>query len=308
MIEVENLSKRFGNLEAIKDISFSVEKGKIWGFLGPNGAGKTTTMRILTGYLPPSSGTARISGLDVTADPNRVKKKVGYLPEIVPIYPEMTVKEYLRFIAEISGIQRKKINSAVQGVVERAHLKEVYSRLVKNISKGYRQRLGIAQAIIHEPEILILDEPTIGLDPAQIIEIREMIQSFRGNTTIILSSHILPEISQVCDGAVVIKEGQLMANMTRDEWNKNLEIILTSQQGIAEQELKAKFPGIQAVKLIKNSLMITFNDIISNINPLLQYLIRQRVVIKEVKAGLEGLYMNIISTEGSQPGLSGSHQ
>ena len=178
MIEVENLSKYFGHVRAVDNISFGVERGKIWGFLGPNGAGKTTTMRILTGYLPPGSGTVRLNGLDVTVEPERVKRMVGYLPEIVPVYPEMTVREYLRFVAEISGIEKKKISSAVNRVVERTHLEAVFPRLVKNISRGYHQRLGIAQAIIHEPAILILDEPTMGLDPAQIIEIREMISRY----------------------------------------------------------------------------------------------------------------------------------
>ena len=171
---------------------------------------------------------------------------VGYLPEIVPVYPEMTVREYLRFVAEISGIEKKKISSAVNRVVERTHLEAVFPRLVKNISRGYRQRLGIAQAIIHEPAILILDEPTMGLDPAQIIEIREMIKSFRDNATVILSSHILPEISQVCDGAVVIKQGQLKAVMTREEWSKNLEIMVTSREGIDRNDFLHRFRGFKA--------------------------------------------------------------
>jgi len=301
MIEVENLSKHFGHVRAVDNISFGVERGKIWGFLGPNGAGKTTTMRILTGYLPPGSGTVRLNGLDVTVEPERVKRMVGYLPEIVPVYPEMTVREYLRFVAEISGIEKKKINSAVNRVVERAHLEAVFPRLVKNISRGYRQRLGIAQAIIHEPAILILDEPTMGLDPAQIIEIREMIKSFRDSATVILSSHILPEISQVCDGAVVIKQGQLKAVMTREEWSKNLEIMVTSREGIDRNDFLHRFPGIQGLRLSQNSLMLEFKDMVADINPILHYLIQREVGIREVKAGLEGLYMNIISGDGARP-------
>lgn len=301
MIEVENLSKHFGHVRAVDNISFGVERGKIWGFLGPNGAGKTTTMRILTGYLPPGSGTVRLNGLDVTVEPERVKRMVGYLPEIVPVYPEMTVREYLRFVAEISGIEKKKISSAVNRVVERAHLEAVFPRLVKNISRGYRQRLGIAQAIIHEPAILILDEPTMGLDPAQIIEIREMIKSFRDSATVILSSHILPEISQVCDGAVVIKQGQLKAVMTREEWSKNLEIMVTSREGINRNDFLHRFPGIQNLQLSQNSLMLEFKDMVADINPILHYLIQREVGIREVKAGLEGLYMNIISGDGVRP-------
>jgi len=297
MIEVKNLSKEFNSIKAVDNISFQVEKGKIWGFLGPNGAGKTTTMRMLTGYIPPSSGKAIINGLDVVREPQQVKKLVGYLPEIVPVYPEMTVKEYLLFIGEISGIKGKKLKSAVDKVVERTNLKDAFPRLIRNISKGFRQRLGIAQAIVHEPEILILDEPTIGLDPAQIIEIREMIRSFKDSVTVILSSHILPEISQVCDGAVVIKEGKLMAYMTREEWSKNLEIIISFSHNLNKNEMKAKFNSINSIKISKNSLLIEFKEPNSDINPILKYLISKRYSIKEVKAGLEGLYMNIISSE-----------
>ena len=304
MIEVENLGKRFGNVEAVKDVSFRVEKGKIWGFLGPNGAGKTTTMRILTGYLPPSSGTARISGIDVTADPLRVKRMVGYLPEVVPIYPELTVKEYLRFVAELFGIERKKIAFAVERVVEKANLKEVYKRLVRNISRGYRQRLGIAQAIIHEPEVLILDEPTIGLDPAQIIEIREMITSFRGNATVILSSHILAEITQVCDGAVIIKDGRLMATLTREEWGKNMEIVTAGPLEPGRwgaEDLKSQFPFIQDASGDGASLKFEFKEAVTDVNKILKYLIERDVRIREVKSGFEALYMKIISSE-SAPG------
>ena len=305
MIEVENLSRRFGSLEAIKDISFSVGEGKIWGFLGPNGAGKTTTMRILAGYLPPSSGTARIKGINVFDEPDRIKRMVGYLPEVVPVYPEMTVKEYLRFVAEIYCGNRRKIGSAVNEVVEKTNLKEVFSRLIGNISRGYRQRLGIAQAIIHNPEILILDEPTMGLDPAQIIEIRRFIRSLSGHTTVILSSHILAEISQVCDGAVVIKEGRLMANITRDEWNKNLEINLNPEQGIDERGLRLNFPEIQSVGREGDSLMINFRNPVANINPLIGYLIQGGILIREIKSGLEGLYMRVISRDRNQPGFKG---
>ena len=307
MIEVEHLCKRFGNVAAVEDVNFQVEKGKIWGFLGPNGAGKTTTMRILTGYLAPSSGIARINGQDVSADPFRVKRMVGYLPEVVPIYPELTVKECLRFVAELFGIERSKIAFAVDRVVEKASLQDVYKRLVRNISRGYRQRLGIAQAIIHEPEVLILDEPTIGLDPAQIIEIREMITSFRGSATTILSSHILAEITQVCDGAVIIKDGKLMATLTREGWEKNLEII-TAAGGDGHpgaDMLKSQFPYIQEVASDSHSLKIEFKEAVSDVNKILQFLINRNVRIREVKSGLEALYMKIISTEGTSGNTHG---
>ncbi len=295
MIEVKNLTKKFGNITAVDDISFKVEKGKIWGFLGPNGAGKTTTMRILTGFLPPSEGIAYINGIDVSKNPVEIKRKVGYLPEVVPVYPELTVKEYLYFVAEISSIEKQKIKNSVEKVVERTNLKSVYRRLIKNISRGYRQRLGIAQAIINDPEILILDEPTIGLDPAQIIEIREMIKSFKEHSTVILSSHILPEISQVCDGAVVIKEGKLRANITREEWSKNLEITVKNPEIINKGDMIKSINEIKDIEINDNSIVITLDTSAENNNNILDYLIKKKVGINEVKAGLEGLYMNIIS-------------
>ena len=196
---------------AVNDISFSVEKGKIWGFLGPNGAGKTTTMRILTGYLPPNGRAVRkINGIDVSDHPRAIKRMVGYLPEVVPVYPRTDRQGIpaLRGRAARHGEEKDRASPS-SASSKRPTCRDVYGRLVRNISRGYRQRLGIAQAIIHEPEVLILDEPTVGLDPAQIIEIREMIRSFRDSATVILSSHILAEITQVCDGAVIIKEGQL---------------------------------------------------------------------------------------------------
>jgi len=297
MIEVSNLSKRFGPVEAVKDISFRVEKGKIWGFLGPNGAGKTTTMRILTGYLPPSEGCARIGDIDVTIDPKAVKRMVGYLPENVPVYPELTVREYLFFVAELFDVERKKIPFAVERVVEKTNLQGVYTRLIRNISRGYRQRLGLAQAIIHEPQVLILDEPTIGLDPAQIVEIRQMIQSFRESATVILSSHILPEITQVCDGAVIIKNGALMAYMDRDEWGKNLEIVTATINNPALDDIATELPFVKEAVMGPYSIKLELLDTYSDINRLLRYLLDKDVKVREVKSGMESLYMKIISSE-----------
>ncbi|MBU4269231.1 MAG: ABC transporter ATP-binding protein [Acidobacteria bacterium] len=298
MIQVENVSKRFADVQAVKDISFQVEKGKIWGFLGPNGAGKTTTMRILTGYLPPNEGRALINGIDVSTDLKSIKKIVGYLPEVVPVYSDLTVKEFLRFVAELYGIERKKIRFAIDRVVEKTNLQDVYGRLIKNISRGYRQRLGIAQAIIHEPEVLILDEPTIGLDPAQIIEIREMIRSFKDSATVILSSHSLAEITQVCDGAVIIKEGRLMATPTRDEWGKNLEIVTTGMAGDTDwSDLKQAFPVISEVRAEGQVLKLEFSETLNDFNKIIKYLIEKDIRIKEIKAGLEALYMKIILAE-----------
>jgi ABC-2 type transport system ATP-binding protein len=209
MIEVAELVKRYGDFPAVKGISFKVEKGKIWGLLGPNAAGKTTTMRILTGYLPATDGKAVVAGYD--------KKATGYLPEVVPLYPEMIVSAYLGFVAEIKGVPSSKKKEAVGRALHAGGLESVRHRLIKNISRGYKQRVGIAQALIHDPQVLILDEPTIGLDPAQIIEIRELIKSLRGERTILLSTHILAEVTQTCDGVVIINEGKLMASGSLDE-------------------------------------------------------------------------------------------
>jgi ABC-2 type transport system ATP-binding protein len=298
MIQVENLSKKFANVQAVRDISFQVEKGKIWGFLGPNGAGKTTTMRILTGYLPPTQGRVKINGIELSTNSKSIKRMVGYLPEVVPVYGELTVREYLRFVADLYSIEKKKINFAIDRIVEKTNLQSVYGRLIKNISRGYRQRLGIAQAIIHEPSVLILDEPTSGLDPAQIIEIREMIRSFKESATVILSSHILAEITQVCDGAVIIKEGRLMATLTRGEWGKNLEIATVDMApDINWNDFKNAFPYINEVKAEGQVLKIECKETLNNCNPIIQYLIHKDIKIKEIKAGLEALYMKIILTE-----------
>jgi ABC-2 type transport system ATP-binding protein len=217
MIEVEHLTKRYGDLTAVKDLGFKVEKGRIWGLLGPNAAGKTTTMRILTGFLPATGGRATVAGFDVFEKPDQVKRIMGYLPEVVPLYPEMTVSEYLSFVAAIKQVPSAKRAAALDRAITVSGLTEVRRRLIKNISRGYKQRVGIAQALIHNPDVLILDEPTIGLDPAQIKEIRELIKSLKGEHTIMLSTHILPEVTQTCDGVVIINRGQLMASGSLEE-------------------------------------------------------------------------------------------
>jgi ABC-2 type transport system ATP-binding protein len=217
MIETEHLTKKYGNLVAIKDLSFKVEEGKIWGLLGPNAAGKTTTMRILTGFLPATDGRVIVAGYDVFEQPAMVKQTIGYLPENVPLYPEMTVEAYLGFVAEIKKVLRTRKKAAVDRAVEITGLQSVRKRLIKNISRGFKQRVGIAQALIHNPRVIILDEPTIGLDPAQIVEIRQLIKSLKGEHTIMLSTHILAEVTQVCDGVVIINEGKLMASGSLQE-------------------------------------------------------------------------------------------
>ncbi len=214
MIEVESLTKRYGRTTAVDGISFKVEKGEILGFLGPNGAGKTTTMRILTCYLPPTEGTARVAGHDVFKEPLEVKKRVGYIPETPPLYPDMEVETFLDFCAKIKGVAKKDRRAKVDEAMGKSRVGDVRGTLIGKLSKGYRQRVGLAQAILNNPEVLILDEPTAGLDPKQIIETRELIKSLGGDHTIILSTHILPEVSMTCGRVVIINKGKVVAEDT----------------------------------------------------------------------------------------------
>ena len=212
MIEVEHLSKIYGSTAAISDVDFTVEKGEILGFLGPNGAGKTTTMRILSGYIPATTGTARIAGYDVHQQSLEVRRRIGYLPENPPLYPEMTVEGFLDFVARIKGISSGDRKARVDLVLGKCQLLEKRKVIIRKLSKGYKQRVGIAQAIINDPPVIILDEPTVGLDPKQIIEVRNLIKSLAGEHTIILSTHILPEVSITCDRATIINRGRIVAN------------------------------------------------------------------------------------------------
>jgi len=211
MIAVKELTKRYARTTAVDRISFSVEKGQIVGFLGPNGAGKTTTMRVLTCFLPPSAGTATVAGFDVLAQPREVKKRIGYLPETPPLYPEMATVDYLRFVGKLKGLSGAELDKRVDYVLGRCFISDVKQKLLGKLSKGYRQRVGLAQAIIHNPEVLILDEPTAGLDPKQINETRDLIKSLAGDHTIILSTHILPEVEHTCEQVIIINKGKLVA-------------------------------------------------------------------------------------------------
>jgi ABC-2 type transport system ATP-binding protein len=211
VIEVQHLTKRYGPTTAVDDVTFRVERGEVLGFLGPNGAGKTTTMRVLTGYMPPSEGKAIVAGYDVLTQPIEAKRRTGYLPETPPLYPEMTVRDYLSFVARIKGVPRTERKSRVNTVMERTRVADMANRHCAKLSKGYRQRVGLAQAIMHNPDVLILDEPTAGLDPKQIIETRQLIKDLGGDHTVILSTHILPEVSQTCHRVVIINKGRVVA-------------------------------------------------------------------------------------------------
>ena len=222
MIEVQNLTKRYGRVTAVDDVSFRVERGEILGFLGPNGAGKTTTMRILTGYMPATEGRATVAGYDIFDKPIEAKRRIGYLPETPPLYPEMTVREYLDFVARIKGVPAKDKKERVDTVMKRTHVDDMANRHCAKLSKGYKQRVGLAQAIIHNPEVLVLDEPTAGLDPKQIIETRDLIRGLAGDHTIVLSTHILPEVAQTCQRVVIINKGRVVAVDTPDNLTARL--------------------------------------------------------------------------------------
>jgi ABC-2 type transport system ATP-binding protein len=222
VIEVQHLSKRYGPVTAVDDVSFRVERGEILGFLGPNGAGKTTTMRILTGYMPATTGKAIVAGFDVFDKPIEAKRRTGYLPETPPLYPDMSVVEYLNFVAKIKGVPAADRRQRVKAIMDRTRVAEMANRLCVKLSKGYKQRVGLAQALIHNPDVLILDEPTAGLDPKQIIETRELIRELAGDHTIILSTHILPEVSQTCQRVVIINKGRVVAVDTPDNLTSRL--------------------------------------------------------------------------------------
>src|SRR5579863_3244541 len=222
MIKVEGLTKRYARTLAVDNISFEVDKGQIVGFLGPNGAGKTTTMRVLTCFLPPTKGTANVAGFDVMAQPFEVKKRIGYLPETPPVYPEMEVREYVTFVGKLKGVPKADLARRVDQVIERCAIGDVQNKLIGKLSKGYRQRVGLAQAIIHNPDVLILDEPTAGLDPKQIIETRQLIHNLAGDHTIILSTHILSEIEHSCDKVIIINRGRVVAVDTPDNLTARL--------------------------------------------------------------------------------------
>ena len=262
MIEVEHLNKVYGSTSAIEDVTFSVEEGEILGFLGPNGAGKTTTMRILTGYLPATSGTARIAGFDVHEDSLAVRQKIGYLPENPPLYPEMSVEGVLFFVARIKGISAGDRKSKVQAAMERCNLTQKRHVLIRKLSKGYRQRVGIAQAIVHDPPAIVLDEPTVGLDPRQIIDVRNLIKSLAGSHTIIISTHILPEVSMTCNRVAIINGGKVVATNTLDNLMNELtggsgyELEVEGEAALAKQMLQ-NLPGVNLVESVgggKNQL------------------------------------------------------
>jgi ABC-2 type transport system ATP-binding protein len=254
VIEVQQLTKRYGPFTAVDGVSFNVGKGEILGFLGPNGAGKTTTMRILTGYMPPTDGKARVAGHDLQDEPVEAKKRIGYLPETPPLYPDMTVREYLRFVARIKGVPAGEQAARVSQVMTRTHVADMANRHCGKLSKGYKQRVGLAQALIHNPDVLILDEPTAGLDPKQIIETRDLIRSLAGDHTIVLSTHILPEVAQTCQRVVIINKGRVVAEDTPENLTARLQgaasvYVEVDAPGVDVEPVLAAVPGVTGVSV-----------------------------------------------------------
>lgn len=258
MIEVKNLVKKYGDHIAVDHLSFQIEKGKIYGFLGPNGAGKSTTMNMITGYIASTEGTVSIDGYDILEEPEKAKKCIGYLPEQPPLYFDMTVLEYMKFAADLKKIPKDKKNSMIEEVMNMVKITDMKNRLIKNLSKGYRQRVGLAQAILGYPEVIILDEPTVGLDPKQIIEIRDLIKSLKKKHTVILSSHILSEVSAVCDYVLIISHGKLVASDTPDNLGRlaagsNTLNLLIKGQKETIRSLLLEIPGVKDISIEKKA-------------------------------------------------------
>lgn len=314
MIRVENLTKYYGNLRGVEDISFRVEEGEVLGFLGPNGAGKSTTMRILTGYMPPNSGSAWVADFNVSESPLEAQKNLGYLPENNPLYREMTVRAYLNFVASMKGMSGAEKDAGIQRVVGSCGLEDVANRLIGNLSKGYRQRVGLAQAMVNDPPVLILDEPTSGLDPAQIVEIRNLISELKGNRTLILSTHILPEVNMVCDRVVIIHRGRVAAEGALDALAANMQAEITirlSATGVADalsDKLKT-VSGVARVELLGTSTGEESHfevhakgddDIRSDLVAAVYAAEGKLTEIRQTRLTLEDLFVRIVSGEQEQ--------
>ena len=297
MIEVEQLTKRYGSVKAIDNVSFRVEKGEILGFLGPNGAGKTTTMRILTCFLPATEGTARVAGFDVFNQPMEVKRRIGYLPENPPLYNEMTVDSYLDFVARIKGVESTDRKKRIDEVKDKVSIQEYSRTLIKNLSKGYKQRVGLAQALVHDPEVLILDEPTVGLDPNQIIEVRQLIKSLSGNHTIILSTHILPEVSMTCQRVVIIAEGKIAAVDTPENLTRQLQgsdRIYVEATG-PEESITGKIKEIDGVLRVESHKLDGSDAYSYSVETELKKDVRGRLARQIVESGFDLLELRTIS-------------
>jgi ABC-2 type transport system ATP-binding protein len=308
MVYVHNITKRYGNLVAVENLSFRLDRGDVLGFLGPNGAGKTTTMRIITGYMPPTKGTVHIEGVDIFDDPLQAKKMIGYLPENPPLYVDMTVAEYLDFVADIKQVKRREKKSRIFYVLEKCGLSDVRKRIIGHLSKGYRQRVGIAQALVNNPSVLILDEPTIGLDPLQIIEIRDLIKSLSGERTVILSTHILPEVTMICSKVVIINEGKMVLEESLNNLSESLrhsrDLLLSVRQN--GDWVKDKIISINGVSGVRSGssgeFVITPSEGMEIREELVRFVVENDLGLLELRPvvnTLEEIFMKVISSEGN---------
>lgn len=301
MIEVEHLSKIYGSTAAISDVDFTVEKGEILGFLGPNGAGKTTTMRILSGYIPATTGTARIAGYDVHQQSLEVRRRIGYLPENPPLYPEMTVEGFLDFVARIKGISSGDRKARVDLVLSKCQLLEKRKVIIRKLSKGYKQRVGIAQAIIHDPPVIILDEPTVGLDPKQIIEVRNLIKSLAGEHTIILSTHILPEVSITCDRATIINRGRIVANniTTATPASSSYEIEIEGDRD-SLLEILQQLPQVEQAAKVGDNLLKIVGQVGTNLGAEIARIVVNNgynlLEMRRTRKTLEDIFLEVIGS------------
>lgn len=308
MVYVHNLTKRYGSLVAVENLSFKLDRGDVLGFLGPNGAGKTTTMRIITGYMPPTKGTVHIEGVDIFDNPLQAKKMIGYLPENPPLYLDMTVAEYLDFVADIKQVKRKEKKSRIFYVLDKCGLSDVRKRIIGHLSKGYRQRVGIAQALVNNPSVLILDEPTIGLDPLQIIEIRDLIKSLSGERTVILSTHILPEVTMICSKVVIINEGKMVLEESLNYLSESLRnssslLLRVKQNGDGVKEKIMSVKGVSGVKPgPSGEFVVTPSEGVEIREELVRLVVENDLGLLELRPlvnTLEEIFMKAISSEGN---------
>ncbi len=304
MIHVEHLTKRYGDLIAVNDISFSLQEGDIVGFLGPNGAGKSTTMKIITGCLAADSGSVEIAGYDILKNPNEAKRFIGYLPEVPPLYDEMTVSAYLDYVADLKDVPKKRKKSLKDMAVQECGLEKVYRRLIKHLSKGYRQRVGIAQAIINDPAILILDEPTIGLDPKQVKEIRELIKGLTGKRTVILSTHIIYEVTMICQKVIIINEGKIAAidtldNLTSEVGKTKIVLRVKGKEDLTSRLRQIK--GVTEVSKIDDNYYIDYVDekdkICEQISKLVLEIGNVILELRTERMSLEDIFVKIVTRD-----------
>jgi len=314
VIEVQHLTKRYGRFTAVDDVTFRVERGEILGFLGPNGAGKTTTMRILTGYMPATDGKAMVAGFDVFDQPIEAKRRIGYLPETPPLYPDMSVRDYLSFVAKIKGVPASERRTRLDAVMERTRIADMARRACGKLSKGYKQRVGLAQALIHNPDVLVLDEPTAGLDPKQIIETRQLIKELAGDHTIVLSTHILPEVSQTCQRVVIINKGRVVAvdspeNLTSRLRGAETMYLQVEAPGDTAGPVLAQVPGVTGVSQVEARDGITAFEVESERGRDVRRELARTVVssgwglleLRPTRASLEDVFLSLITEDTPAP-------